>query len=87
MNNVILGPVYKLRYNHKNRVVTVLEDKGDKVLVWDFVAEDYRTLFRHSIFDIENVTHKCVITDDVNRSFGPDVRTLETDNCLYAVRI
>ena len=42
MNNVILGPVYKLRYNHKNRVVTVLEDKGDKVLACD---RDWETLF------------------------------------------
>ena len=84
---VKIGNFYKLRYNDKNRVVVILEERESQVLVWDFAVCGYRTFYLDSISDTQDISNHCIKTENINRLFPPPVRTVIHNGILYAVNI
>jgi hypothetical protein len=81
------GRIYRFDYHGTNRIAVCLEQNGPNYLCWDFVSGGYRTFYIHDVQSYQDVTDKCVVTEDVDRKFkSNDVHTFERDGVLYAVR-
>lgn len=81
--------VYKFQYNGHTRVaVAVKEISQDLFTCWDFTIQAYRSFDFHTIHsDIHEVTSFCTITENLDATFSPGVRTREIDGKLYAVNL
>jgi predicted DNA-binding transcriptional regulator YafY len=83
---------YKFKYvtkdgvQKKRRLAVILENNTGLLLTWDFTANGYRNFEEDQIYDAEDVTGKCYVTNDIHKTFkNPNVRTFVRGDTLYAV--
>lgn len=82
------GRVYRFKYNGRTRIALIMDVEDQNVICWDFTSNGYRRFNTNNIVlgSISDVTDRCVITEDLTRQFGPDVKTFVYENKTFAVR-
>lgn len=81
------GRVYKFKYSGCHRLALVIEQHADMITCWDFTCEGYRNFKFKYIQNMQDLTGKVLITDNLNANLPVGARSKEFQGKLYAVRI